>query len=291
MLTDNTILERNDNMDWYNLIKAIILGIVEGVTEWLPISSTGHLILVQEFMKLDARPEFIEMFNVVVQLGAIIAVILIYFNKLNPFSPKKTATEKKDTWNLWFKVLVGCLPAAVLGLMFDDFLDEHFHKFLPIALMLIIYGVLFIIVENRNKDREPSITSFQDFTYKAALIIGFFQVLALMPGTSRSGATIIGALLIGTSRFVATEFSFFLSIPVMIGASGYKMLKFLKIGGAFTGDELMILIVGSVVAFVVSLIVIKFLLNYIKTNDFKPFGWYRIILGVILIGYWTMTHL
>ena len=176
--------------------------------------------------------------------------------------------------------------------MFDDFLDEHFHKFLPIALMLIIYGVLFIIVENRNKDREPSITSFQDFTYKAALIIGFFQVLALMPGTSRSGATIIGALLIGTSRFVfATEFSFFLSIPVMIGASGYKMLKFLKIGGAFTGDELMILIVGSVVAFVVSLIVIKFLLNYIKTNDFKPFGWYRIILGVILIGYWTMTHL
>lgn len=278
-------------MDWYNLIKAIILGIVEGVTEWLPISSTGHLILVQEFMKLDARPEFIEMFNVVVQLGAIIAVILIYFNKLNPFSPKKTATEKKDTWNLWFKVLVGCLPAAVLGLMFDDFLDEHFHKFLPIALMLIIYGVLFIIVENRNKNREPSITSFQDFTYKAALIIGFFQVLALMPGTSRSGATIIGALLIGTSRFVATEFSFFLSIPVMIGASGYKMLKFLKIGGAFTGDELMILIVGSVVAFVVSLIVIKFLLNYIKTNDFKPFGWYRIILGVILIGYWTMTHL
>lgn len=278
-------------MDWYNLIKAIILGIVEGVTEWLPISSTGHLILVQEFMKLDARPEFIEMFNVVVQLGAIIAVILIYFNKLNPFSPKKTATEKKDTWNLWFKVLVGCLPAAVLGLMFDDFLDEHFHKFLPIALMLIIYGVLFIIVENRNKDREPSITSFQDFTYKSALIIGFFQVLALMPGTSRSGATIIGALLIGTSRFVATEFSFFLSIPVMIGASGYKMLKFLKIGGAFTGDELMILIVGSVVAFVVSLIVIKFLLNYIKTNDFKPFGWYRIILGVILIGYWTMTHL
>ncbi|MCO7150735.1 undecaprenyl-diphosphate phosphatase [Vagococcus lutrae] len=278
-------------MDWYNLIKAIILGIVEGVTEWLPISSTGHLILVQEFMKLDARPEFIEMFNVVVQLGAIIAVILIYFNKLNPFSPKKTATEKKDTWNLWFKVLVGCLPAGVLGLMFDDFLDEHFHKFLPIALMLIIYGVLFIIVENRNKDREPSITSFQDFTYKSALIIGFFQVLALMPGTSRSGATIIGALLIGTSRFVATEFSFFLSIPVMIGASGYKMLKFLKIGGAFTGDELMILIVGSVVAFVVSLIVIKFLLNYIKTNDFKPFGWYRIILGVILIGYWTMTHL
>lgn len=278
-------------MDWYNLIKAIILGIVEGVTEWLPISSTGHLILVQEFMKLDARPEFIEMFNVVVQLGAIIAVILIYFNKLNPFSPKKTATEKKGTWNLWFKVLVGCLPAGVLGLMFDDFLDEHFHKFLPIALMLIIYGVLFIIVENRNKDREPSITSFQDFTYKSALIIGFFQVLALMPGTSRSGATIIGALLIGTSRFVATEFSFFLSIPVMIGASGYKMLKFLKIGGAFTGDELMILIVGSVVAFVVSLIVIKFLLNYIKTNDFKPFGWYRIILGVILIGYWTMTHL
>lgn len=276
-------------MDWYNLVKAIILGVVEGITEWLPISSTGHLILVQEFMNLDARPEFIEMFNVVIQLGAILAVIILYFNKLNPFSNKKTTIEKKDTWSLWFKVIIGCLPAAILGLLFDDWFDKYFHHFLPIAIMLILYGVLFIVIENYNKTREPKITSFSTFTYQTAFLIGVFQILALMPGTSRSGATILGALLLGTSRFIATEFSFFLSIPIMIGASGYKFLKFLKIGGSFTGDELSFLLVGSFVAFIVSFFAIKFLLNFIKTNDFKPFGWYRIILGVILIGYWFLN--
>ncbi|MGX6979671.1 undecaprenyl-diphosphate phosphatase [Vagococcus elongatus] len=275
-------------MNWYELIKAIILGVVEGITEWLPISSTGHLILVQEFMQLDARPEFIEMFNVVVQLGAILAVVILYFHKLNPFSPKKTTTEKKDTWDLWFKVIVGCIPAGVLGLLYDDWFEEHFHKFLPIAIMLILYGVLFIIVENFNKNREPKITDFTSFTYQTAIIIGLFQVLSLMPGTSRSGATIIGALLIGTSRYIAAEFSFFLSIPVMFGASGYKLLKFFKAGGNFIEGELIFLLVGSLVAFIVSIIAIKFLMNFIKTNDFKPFGWYRIILGVVLIGYWGL---
>lgn len=275
-------------MNWYELIKAIILGVVEGITEWLPISSTGHLILVQEFMQLDARPEFIEMFNVVVQLGAILAVVILYFHKLNPFSPKKSKTEKKETWDLWFKVVVGCIPAGVLGLLFDDWFEEHFHKFLPIAIMLILYGVLFIIVENFNKNREPKITSFKTFTYQTAIIIGVFQVLSLMPGTSRSGATIIGALLIGTSRYIAAEFSFFLSIPVMFGASGYKLLKFFKAGGNFIEGELIFLLVGSLVAFIVSILAIKFLMNFIKTNDFKPFGWYRIILGVVLIGYWGL---
>lgn len=275
-------------MNWYELIKAIILGVVEGITEWLPISSTGHLILVQEFMQLDARPEFIEMFNVVVQLGAILAVVILYFHKLNPFSPKKSKTEKKETWDLWFKVVVGCIPAGVLGLLFDDWFEEHFHKFLPIAIMLILYGVLFIIVENFNKNRKPKITSFKTFTYQTAIIIGVFQVLSLMPGTSRSGATIIGALLIGTSRYIAAEFSFFLSIPVMFGASGYKLLKFFKAGGNFIEGELIFLLVGSLVAFIVSILAIKFLMNFIKTNDFKPFGWYRIILGVVLIGYWGL---
>lgn len=275
-------------MDWFNIFKAIILGIVEGITEWLPISSTGHLILVQEFINFDARPAFVEMFNVVIQLGAILAVILIFFNKLNPFAPSKTTEEKSDIWSLWFKVVVGCIPAGVLGLLLDDWFEEHFHKFLPIAIMLILYGVLFIIVENYNKTRTPKIDSFKNFTYQTAIIIGLFQVLSLMPGTSRSGATILGALLIGTSRFVAAEFSFFLSIPVMVGASGWKLFKFFHAGNSFEGDELTILLIGSLISFLVSIVAIKFLLNYIKTNDFKPFGWYRIILGVILIGYWLL---
>ena len=275
-------------MDWFNILKAIILGIVEGITEWLPVSSTGHLILVQQFINFDARPEFVEMFNVVIQLGAILAVVIIFFNKLNPFAPSKSAVEKSDTWSLWFKVVVGCIPAGVLGILLDDWFEEHFHKFLPIAIMLIFYGILFIIVENFNKGRTPKITNFKEFTYKTAFIIGLFQVLALMPGTSRSGATIIGGLLIGTSRFVATEFSFFLSIPVMFGGSLVKLLKFFKDGHGFQGDELTILLIGSVVSFLVSIIAIKFLLSFIKTNDFKPFGWYRIILGIILIGYWII---
>lgn len=273
-------------MDWFNLFKAVILGIVEGITEWLPISSTGHLILVDEFIHLNASADFKAMFNVVIQLGAILAVIVIFFNKLNPFSPKKNTLEKKNTWDLWWKVLIACIPAGVIGIVLDDWFEANFHKFLPIALMLIIYGILFIVVENWNKNREPKITNFASFTYRSAFIIGIFQVLALMPGTSRSGATILGAMLIGCSRFVAAEFSFFLSIPVMVGASGIKVLKFLAKGNSFTLDETVILLVASAVAFGVSILAIRFLMQFIKTNDFKPFGWYRIILGVILIGYW-----
>ncbi len=272
-----------------NLWKAIILGIIEGITEWLPISSTGHLILVDEFIKLDLSKDFMEIFNVVIQLGAIMAVAILYFHKLNPFSPKKNGEEKKDTWILWSKVLVACLPAAVIGLKFDDYLDAHFYNFLTVSIMLIVYGIAFIIIEKRNKNVAPKCTNLKDFTYKAALIVGAFQVLALIPGTSRSGATILGAILIGASRFVATEFSFFLGIPVMFGASFLKIFKFLAKGNTFGSEEIIILLTGSIVAFVVSIIAIKFLLNYLKKNDFTVFGWYRVILGAILIGYWLFS--
>lgn len=272
-----------------NIFKAIILGIVEGITEWLPISSTGHLILADEFIKLNMSPAFIEMFNVVIQLGAILAVVVLYFSKLNPFAPSKTHEEKQDTWTLWFKVIIACLPAAVIGLPLDDFLEEHFHKFLPVAIMLIVYGIAFIVVERHNKTKRPKCTNLNDFTYKAALIVGAFQLLSLIPGTSRSGATILGAIIIGSSRFVATEFSFFLGIPVMFGASGLKIVKFLMNGNTFGGSEIIVLLVGMVTAFIVSIIAIKFLLDYIKRNDFTVFGWYRIVLGIILIGYWLIA--
>ncbi|EOL43838.1 undecaprenyl-diphosphatase [Enterococcus phoeniculicola] len=272
-----------------NIWKAIVLGIVEGITEWLPISSTGHLILVDEFIKMDVSADFTTMFNVVVQLGAIMAVVVLYFDKLNPFSTKKTAIEKNDTWTLWYKVVVACVPAGILGILLDDFLDAHFHKFLPVSIMLIVYGVAFIIVEKRNKNKTPKCTTLNDFTYKAALVVGFFQVLSLVPGTSRSGATILGAILIGASRFVATEFSFFLGIPVMFGASAIKIFKFIKAGNSFDFQQTFLLLLGMIVAFAVSIIAIKFLLNYLKRNDFTVFGWYRIILGVILIGYWLIT--
>ncbi|HCM90911.1 MULTISPECIES: undecaprenyl-diphosphate phosphatase [Vagococcus] len=275
-------------MDLINILKVIFLGIVEGITEWLPISSTGHLILVDEFIKLDASKDFMEMFNVVIQLGAIMAVVVLYFSKLNPFSPSKTAGQKKATWSLWFKVALASIPAGVLGLIFDDFLEEHFHKFLPVALMLIIYGVLFIIIENRNKGKEPLTKTMGSLTYQTAFIIGLFQVLSLLPGTSRSGATIIGAIIFGCSRYVAAEFTFFLGIPVMFGASGYKIYKFLKVGNSFDSTQTILLLLGSVVAFVISIFAIKFLMNYIKKNDFKVFGWYRIILGSLIIVYWLM---
>ncbi|MGY0401824.1 undecaprenyl-diphosphate phosphatase [Carnobacterium jeotgali] len=269
-------------MIFIELLKAVFLGVVEGITEWLPISSTGHMILVEEFIQLDASAAFKEMFFVVIQLGAILAVVLLYFNKLNPFSPKKSTQEKKDTMSIWFKVVVGVLPAAVLGFLFDDWLNDHLYNYWTVAIMLIVYGILFIIIENRNKGKDSSINSFQDLTYKTAFLIGMFQVLSLIPGTSRSGATILGAILIGTSRFVATEYSFFLSIPIMFGASFLKLFKF---GFAFTGMEVAILLTGMIVAFVVSVIAIKFLMGYIKNNDFKAFGWYRIILGILVIGY------
>lgn len=270
----------------FTFLKVIILGIVEGITEWLPISSTGHMILVNEFIKLNVTEEFWEMFEVVIQLGAIFAVIVLYFNKLNPFALKKTSEEKKDTWTLWFKVIAAVLPAAVIGIPFDDVIDELFYNYQTVALTLIVYGVLFILVENWNKDKKPVTTELKDLSYKTALFIGIFQILALIPGTSRSGATIIGAMLVGCSRYIAAEFTFFLAIPVMFGASFLKLLKF---GFAFTSTELMILIVGMVTAFVVSILAIKFLMGYIKKNDFKVFGYYRIVLGVLVIGYFAIA--
>lgn len=267
------------------ILKAIILGIVEGITEWLPISSTGHMILVEEFIQLDMTAAFKEMFFVVIQLGAILAVVVLYFNKLNPFSFKKTKEEKKDTMAIWYKVIVGVIPAAVLGLLLDDWLNEHFYNYWVVAIMLIVYGVLFILVENRNEGKSGSIHSFSDLSYKTALMIGFFQCLSLIPGTSRSGATILGAIILGTSRFIAAEYSFFLSIPVMFGASALKLVKF---GFDFTSQELTILLVGMLVAFVVSIVAIKFLMRYIQNNDFKAFGWYRIILGALVIAYFVL---
>lgn len=273
----------------FEILKVILLGIVEGITEWLPISSTGHLILVDEFIKLNASDAFKEMFNVVIQLGAIMAVVVLYFHKLNPFSPKKTKDQKVQTIDLWFKVVVACIPAAVLGILFDDWMEEHFHNYIVVSIMLIVYGVLFIVIENWNKKNRPSVTELSNLTYKTALLIGVFQVLSLIPGTSRSGATIIGALLLGVSRYVAAEFTFFLAIPVMFGASGIKLLKFFMEGAGMTGMEVVMLGVGCVTAFVISIIAIKFLMGYIKKNDFKVFGWYRIVLGVLVLGYFLVT--
>lgn len=273
-------------MNLIELLKAVILGIIEGITEWLPISSTGHLILANQFIKLDLSADFMEMFNVVIQLGAILAVVVLYFHKLNPFSPSKDSAEKHNTWVLWLKVIIACLPAIIIGLPFDDYLDAHFYNFITVAAMLILYGVLFIVVENHNKGKTAKFTDLNNLPYQIALFIGIFQVLALIPGTSRSGATILGAIMIGASRYVATEFSFFLGIPVMFGASGLKIFKFLLKGNHFTFDQTVILLTGCVVAFLVSILAIKFLLNYLKRNDFKAFGWYRIVLGIILLGYW-----
>jgi undecaprenyl-diphosphatase len=267
------------------ILKAVVLGVVEGITEWLPISSTGHMILIDEFLQLNASESFKEMFLVVIQLGAILAVVFLYFNKLNPFSSEKSQVEKKNTMELWYKVIIGVIPAGVIGLLFDDWLNEHLYNYQTVAVMLVIYGILFIIIENRNKFRKIRYNSINDLTYKTALLIGMFQVLSLIPGTSRSGATILGAILLGTSRYVAAEFSFFLSIPVMFGASALKLVKF---GLDFTGMEIAVLFTGMIVAFGVSIVAIRFLLRYIKNNDFKAFGWYRILLGTLVIGYFVL---
>lgn len=268
-------------MDFLEILKAILFGIVEGITEWLPISSTGHMIILDEIVKLNVSPEFMEMFLVVVQLGAILAVVLLYFRKLWPFSAKEKYFIKKDTFVMWFKILAACIPAAVVGILFDEKIDEYFYNYQTVAAALIIFGVLFIVIENRNKNLKPSINSISELTWKTALGIGVFQLIAaIFPGTSRSGATILGGILLGLSRTTAAEFTFFLAIPVMAGAS---LLKLLKFGLAFSAGEGVILAVGMIVAFVVSVIVIKFLLNYIRRNDFKAFGWYRIILGIIVI--------
>ncbi len=274
-------------MDFIEIIKAIILGIIEGITEWLPISSTGHMIIVDELLQLNMSERFKEMFLVVIQLGAIMSVVVLYFNKLNPFSPSKSYREKRATWNLWFKVAVATIPAAVIGFLFDDLLNELFYNYMTVAIMLIVYGILFIVIENRNRYKRPLVNDFSELTYRIALAIGLFQVLALIPGTSRSGATILGAMLVGTSRNIAAEFTFFLAIPVMFGAS---LLKLVKFGLAFTGPELVILLVGSLVAFLVSIVAIKFLLRYIKRNDFTAFGYYRILLGIIVILFFNFFN-
>ncbi|WP_235069371.1 undecaprenyl-diphosphate phosphatase [Turicibacter sp. TJ11] len=269
-------------MDFIEILKVIFLGIVEGITEWLPVSSTGHMILVDEFIKLNMTPEFMKMFFVVIQLGAIMAVVCLFWDKLFPFEFKGGFKIKEDTMSLWFKIVVACLPAAVIGLLFDDWLDEHFYNYQTVALMLIVYGILFIIVENYNKGRRPVINDLTQITYKFAFTVGVFQLLALIPGTSRSGATIIGAILIGASRYVASEFTFFLAIPVMLGASLLKMVKF---GFDFTAAEAITLGTGTLVAFFVSILAIKFLMGYIKKHDFKVFGWYRIVLGILVMAY------
>lgn len=263
-----------------DILKVIILGIVEGITEWLPVSSTGHLILVGDLLSPSMSEEFMEMFNVVIQLGAIMAVVVLYFHKLNPFSPTKTQRQKMLTWQMWIKVVIASVPAGVVGLLFDDVLDRLFYKPLPVAVMLIVYGILFIIVENRNAGRKPNVTKISELSVQMLLWIGFFQMLALIPGTSRSGATIVGALIIGVSREVAAEFTFFLAIPAMFGAS---LLKLAKYGFAFTAGEFGLLLLGCLVSFALSIVAIKFLMGYIKKNDFKIFGYYRIVLGALII--------
>ena len=271
-------------MEVIEIFKAIILGIIEGITEWLPISSTGHMILVDEFLQLGMSDAFKEMFFVVIQLGAILAVVVLYWKKIFPFDFKENQVIKKDIIIMWIKIVVACLPAAVIGLLFDDKVNELFYNFQTVAIMLILFGIFFIVIENYNKGKKPLVDNMDHLTFKMAVIIGLFQVIAaVFPGTSRSGATILGALLIGVSREVAAEFTFFLAIPVMFGASVLKLAKF---GLAFTSFEMVILLVGSVVAFFVSILAIKFLVGYIKKNDFKAFGWYRIILGVILLVYY-----
>lgn len=269
-------------------LKVIIFGIVEGITEWLPISSTGHLILLEELLKLGQSQEFLDMFYVVIQLGAILAVVILYFHKLNPFSPKKTEKRKKMTWQLWIKVVIGSIPAAVVGLPLNDFIEEKFNNAYVVAAMLVIYGILFIVVENYQKDKEPKVKKISQLTIPMILIIGVFQMLAMIPGTSRSGATIVGALMLGVSRGVAAEFTFFLAIPAMFGASAVKLFHF---GLGFTAMQVFLLLLGMAVSLAVSIVAIKFLMRYIKNHDFKVFGYYRIVLGVIVLLYFGATAL
>ena len=269
-------------------LKAVLFGIVEGITEWLPVSSTGHLILLDEFVKLKVSPEFYEMFQVVIQLGAIAAVIVLFFHKLNPFSPKKTALQKKDTWSLWFKVVAAVAPSAVIGVLFDDWMDEHLYNYVVVAIMLIVYGVAFLFVEKWNASRSFRITDVGDIDYKTAILMGAFQCLSLIPGTSRSGSTILGAIILGVSRGAGAEFSFFMAIPTMLGASALKLLKFLLEGVEATSTEVMVLVVGCVVSFLVSLVVIKGLMEFVKKHSFSVFGVYRIILGAAVLVYFLL---
>lgn len=276
-------------MLFFEILKAIFFGIIEGITEWLPISSTGHLILVEEFVKLNQNAAFMEMFNVVIQLGAIIAVIVIYFERLNPFQPGKTSMEIRLTWQLWVKVVIAILPVVVIGLPLDSWFNAHFYNFITVALMLILYGFAFLWIEKRNEKVEPMVTSLAKMSYKTAFFIGLFQVLSIIPGTSRSGATILGGILMGTSRTVATEFTFFLGIPVMFGASLLKIVKFFLKGHVLAFSQILILLVASLTAFVVSMYAIKFLTDYVKKHDFTVFGKYRIALGSVLILYFFVS--
>ena len=273
------------------LLKAVLFGIVEGVTEWLPISSTGHLILLNEFITLNVSDEFQSMFDVVIQLGAILAVIVLFFHKLNPFSPTKSEGEKKQTWQLWFKVIAAIIPSGIVGVLFDDWMEAHFHNASVVSITLIVYGVAFILVERRNARRVggKTVEDVYAIDYKTALLIGCFQCLSLIPGTSRSGSTILGAILIGVGRSAGAEFSFFMAIPTMLGASAIKGLKFLLSGVSATGTEIGVLIVGCVVSFVVSLLVIRGLMEYVRRHSFSAFGVYRIILGVVVLVYFALA--
>ena len=273
---------------FFEILKAILFGIVEGITEWLPVSSTGHIILLDEFVKLKVSAEFMEMFEVVIQLGAILAVILLFFHKLNPFSPKKDVLQKKDTWQLWFKVVVAVLPSAVIGLLLDDWMDAHLYNYVVVAVMLILYGIAFLFVEKRNQDKKTMIRNVYQLDYKTAVLIGCFQCLSLIPGTSRSGATILGAILLGVGRSAGAEFSFFLAIPTMLGASALKLLKFLLSGTPAGSTELLVLAVGCLVSFVVSLAVIRGLMDYVRRHSFRVFGIYRIALGILVLGYFIV---
>ncbi|MCR4258838.1 undecaprenyl-diphosphate phosphatase [Streptococcus uberis] len=276
-------------MLFFEILKAIFFGVVEGITEWLPISSTGHLILVQEFIKMNQDKDFMDMFNIVIQLGAIIAVMVIYFERLNPFQPGKSARQVQLTWQLWLKVVIACVPSAIFGLLLDNWMEAHFYNFVVVALMLILYGYAFLWIEKRNEKVEPKVTELSRLSYKTAFLIGCFQVLSIVPGTSRSGATILGAIILGTSRPVAADFTFFLAIPTMFGYSGLKAVKFFLDGNHLAFSQILILLVASLTAFVVSMYAIKFLTDYVKKHDFTVFGKYRIALGSVLILYFFVS--
>ena len=296
-------------MDYVELLKAALFGLVEGITEWLPISSTGHMLLLNEFVRLDVSKDFWDMFLVVIQLGAILAVCVLFFRQLNPFSRKKSADERRGTWRLWGQVILACIPAAAIGIPLDDWMEEHLGSPFVIAGALIAYGIAFIVIENMRasrpagahfagtgkkgvlcSDKDARVQNVQDLSWGTALGIGAFQILSIVPGTSRSGSTIIGGLLLGCSRAVAAEFTFYLAIPVMVGASGLRLVKFFLKGNAFTASETAVLGVGCVVAFVVSIVAIRFLMNFVKKHDFKPFGWYRIALGIAVIAYFLLAR-
>lgn len=270
------------------LLKAILFGIVEGITEWLPISSTGHLILLNEFVTLNMSDEFQSMFDVVIQLGAILAVIVIFFHKLNPFSPRKSPKAKARTWNLWFKVIAAIIPSGIVGILFDDWMDAHLHNGIVVSIALIVYGIAFIMVERANEGKVPAVRNVYEIDYKTALLIGAFQCLSLVPGTSRSGSTILGAILIGVGRSAGAEFSFFMAIPTMLGASAIKLLKFMLSGVEATGTEIGVLIVGCIVSFIVSMVVIKALMEYVRKHSFSVFGVYRILLGAVVLLYFLI---